>query len=433
LNNLKVTRLPFYYGWIVVAVGFITLGVALGVWYSFSVFFLAIIKEFGWSRASTSSIFSIFLISHALMGPLTGYLQDRFGARIVIPAGALILAIALYITSFTQSLLYITITYGLFAGAGISLMGFTSHAAVIPKWFERKRGLAVGITMSGIGFGMLLLVPLVERFITLFGWRSAYIYLGAFVLLLVAPLNLIFSRRSPADLDLKPDGESDAAEEKKSKPKMVLKIIDQTWANQDWTLIRAFKTLKFWLLMTAFICISAAYQGTLLHSVSAMVDAGINRATAAYYFGILGIAGSAGKIILGYLSDRYGRERIATLGASIAVTGIICLIMTTRIIGPLPLLFALLFGLGYGAAAPLLPSISADIFFGRFFGLIFAVIAIGGGIGGAIGSYFCGLLRDISGSYVMPLLFCCVSLSFSCVFVWWAGPRKVRKMVRSQI
>ena len=214
---------------------------------------------------------------------------------------------------------------------------------------------------------------------------------------------------------------------------MVVKIIDQSWVDQDWTLIRAFKTLKFWLLMTAFICISAAYQGTLLHSVSAMVDAGLSRNTGAFYFGILGIAGSSGKIILGYLSDRFGREKIATVGAGIAITGIFCLIMTSVVIGPLPLIFALLFGLGYGAAAPLLPSISADIFFGRFFGLIFAMIAIGGGIGGALGSYFCGLLRDISGSYVTPLTFCCLSLSFSCVFIWWAGPRKIRKMVRSQI
>jgi MFS family permease len=431
LNHSTTPRFPFYYGWIIVAVGFITLGVALGVWYSFSVFFLAIIKEFGWSRASASSIFSIFLISHGLMGPLTGHLQDRFGARAVIPAGAFLLAVSLIMTSFSQSLWYITITYGLFAGAGISLMGFTSHSVSIPKWFERQRGLAVGVTMAGIGFGMLLLVPLVERFITLYGWRSTYVYLAVFVLLLVAPLNLILSRRSPADLNLKPDGDTDSGTADRSRPKMVLKIIDPEWTNREWTLPRALKSIRFWLLMSAFICISAAYQGTLLHSVSAMVDAGLNRDTAAFYFGILGIAGSTGKILLGYLSDRFGRERIATLGASIAITGIFCLIMTTRFIGPLPLLFALFFGLGYGAAAPLLPSISADIFFGPSFGLIFAMIAIGGGIGGAIGSYFCGLLRDISGSYLLPLSFCCISLSFSCVFIWWAGPRKVRRLVRS--
>ena len=162
-----------------------------------------------------------------------------------------------------------------------------------------------------------------------------------------------------------------------------------------------------------------------------MVDAGLTRQTAAAYFGMLGIVGSGGKILFGSLSDRFGRERSNTLGIAMAAFGIICLINTTSPGSILPVVFALLFGLGYGAAAPLMPSVSADIFLGRSFGLIFGMISMGGGAGGALGSYFTGMLRDTTGGYVLPLSICTLILAFSCLFVWLAGPRKVRRMVKN--
>lgn len=423
---------PFvFYGWIVIGVGFVTLGIALGIWYSFSVFFLTIIKDFGWGRGLGSSIFSVFLLCHALTGLLTGYLQDRFGPRVVIPIGALILALSLMVTSQSTRLWHFYIAYGVFAGSSISLLGFTSHAAFLPNWFERKRGLAVGIAMSGIGFGMLLLVPLVEISISALGWRTTYVLLAGVVLFFVVPLNLIFSRRRPEDLNLQPDGNSSRKSDRPERSSMVMKIIDIDWVNKDWTLMKASRTHRFWLLFAAFFCLSYAYQGTLLHAISAMVDTGLARDKAAQYFGILGVAGSGGKVLFGYLSDRFGRERINTMGGITAAVGILCLICSALVIGPLPIFFALLFGLGYGAAAPLLPSIAADIFIGRSFGLIFSVISIGSGVGGAFGSFLSGGLRDITGTYSIPLIICIFSLMLSCFFIWIVGPRKVRRIVRN--
>jgi len=431
-SDSQTDRRPaIFYGWVVIAVGFITLSVAFGVWYSYSVFFLSIVDEFGWNRASASSIFSIFLICHALTGLLAGYLQDRYGPRIVIPSGTCILACALILTSRSNSLWYFFLTYGVFAGASIGLMGFTSHSAFLPGWFERKRGLAVGIATSGIGFGMLVIVPMVEKAIALFGWRTAYLILAGIVLLIVGPLNAVFSRRKPADLNLLPDGDHSGMQAGRTRSFMIMKVIDVDWANRDWTLRKAIKTRRFWLMVAAFFCLSYAYQGTLLHSVSTMVDSGLTRQTAAAYFGLLGIAGSIGKILFGSLSDRFGRERSNTVGIVTAAVGIFCLVNTTTPNSILPLIFALLFGLGYGAAAPLMPSVSADIFLGKSFGLIFAMISMGAGAGGALGSYLSGVLRDTTGGYALPLTICTLSLLLSCMFVWFAGPRRVRRMVKN--
>jgi MFS family permease len=430
VRNNSNTQIVFY-GWIVIGVGFITLSVAFGFWYSYSVFLLSIVNEFGWNRASASSIFSIFLICHALTGLLTGYLQDRYGPRIVIPVGTCLLTCALILTSRSSSLWHFYMTYSVLAGASVSLMGFTSHSAFLPNWFERKRGLAVGIAASGIGFGMLVIVPLVEIAITLFGWRTAYLLLAGIVLLVVGPLNAIFSRRSPTELNLNPDGDSSGMQTDRSRHLIMMKIVDADWVTRDWTLRKALQTRRFWILAASFFCLSYAYQGTLLHSISAMVDSGSARQRAAAYFGLLGIAGSVGKIFFGSLSDRFGRERSNSLGGIIAAIGIFCLINTTPENSFMPLLFALLFGLGYGAAAPLMPSVSADIFIGKSFGLIFAVMSIGSGAGGALGSFLSGLLRDMFGGYAIPLDICMVSLLLSCTFIWLAGPRKVRRMVKN--
>ena len=301
---------------------------------------------------------------------------------------------------------------------------------LFPNGSNAKRGLAVGITMSGIGFGMLLLIPLAESGISHFGWRTAYVYMAGLILLMVVPLNLIFARRSPQDIGLSPDGDGGGEATANSRSSFQVKVMDASWAGRQWTLAKAMRTRRFWFLAFAFFFLAFAYQGTLLHAVSAMVDDGLDRETAAYFFGILGVAGSVGKIVMGYLSDLFGRERINTLGVGLAIVGILCLMHVTVAPTVLPLLFALMFGLGYGAAAPLLPSLSADIFQGSSFGLIFAMIAIGGGAGGATGSFMAGLLYDIWGTYTTPLTVFLVSLCTSCTMIWLAAPSKVRRMVK---
>ena len=432
IGNSVINKRPFlYYGWVVVAVGFVTLGVAFAIWYSFSVFFLALIKEFGWGRAAVSSIFSIFIISQAVGGVLAGYLQDRFGPRVVIPSGAVILALSLVVTSQAQSLWHFYISYGVFAGASISLLAFASHSAFIPQWFERKRGLAMGIAMSGVGVGMLFLIPLVEKAITTYGWRATYLYLAAVPLFFVCPLNLIFSRHRPEDLNLRPDGDDPEANHKRSPATMIMKVVDIDWVQKDWSLKRTLRTKRFWCMAAVFFFASYTIQGILLHAVAAMVDAGLSRTTAVYYFGLLGICGSGGKVLFGYLSDILGRERIYSLAGMVLAVGIFCLIGLNLMQGPLPLLFAILFGTGYGAAPPLIPSITADFFLGSSFGLIFSLICVGGGVGGSLGPFISGLLYDISGAYSISFTLCFISLFLSCLFIWIAGPRKVRKMVKA--
>ena len=168
--------IPMYYGWIIVGVSFINLAVAFGIWYSFSVFFVAILLEFGWTRAATAGVFSAFILVYSVFPIVIGPLLDRLGPRIIFPFGSMVIVIGLLASSRMQSLWQYYLFYGLLAGMVLSSIGHIAHSIILPKWFLRKRGLAVGIAMAGVGIGIVTLVPLSQLMITRFGWRTAYLF-----------------------------------------------------------------------------------------------------------------------------------------------------------------------------------------------------------------------------------------------------------------
>ena len=424
-------NLPFYYGWVIIATSFVTLGVAFGVWYSFSVFYIAIINDFAWSRATTAGVFSLFTISHYLCAFLTGWLIDRFGPRLVIPAGALWLAVSLTLLTKAQNIFDFYLYYGILAAIGISLIGFVPHATFLPRWFVRRRGLALGLAMAGVGVGMLIVPPTMQHLISTHNWRYAYQIL-AIIVLFIIPINLLFQRRDPEQIGQRPDG---AIRQPKHSCPVAIKskdgtvIIDQKWAAIEWTSSNALKTKRFWYLAGAFFLGPFAIQGVLLHAVAGLVDGGMTARMAALTFGFLGICGSVGKITLGFFGDRWNREIANSIGMAAATLGVLALAGMQLPQLPqqlLPWIFAAGFGFGYGAAAPLYPSIAADIFQGPHFGRIFGLLSLNLGFGGAAGAWFSGLIFDQSGSYLTAFIFDIIALWLSCLCFWLAAPRLIR-------
>ncbi|MBN2809127.1 MAG: MFS transporter [Deltaproteobacteria bacterium] len=424
-TNLKP---PFYYGWIIVATSFITLGVAFGIWYSFSVFYIAIIKDFAWTRATTAGIFSLFTISHYLCAFLAGWLIDRFGPRLVIPAGALWLTTALILLAKAQNLFDFYLLYGILAAIGVSLIGFVPHATFLPRWFVKRRGLALGLAMAGVGVGMLIVPPTVQHIISIHNWRYAYRTLAILVLFII-PLNLFFQRRDPQQIGLLPDGAPQPQEPLRrstAEAQNNIVILDQSWADTEWTSRKALRTKRFWFLAGGFFMGPFAIQGVLLHAVAGLVDGGMSAAMAASIFGLLGICGSVGKITLGFSGDRWNRETANTIGMAAATIGVLALAGIALQKQLLPYIFAIGFGFGYGAAAPLFPSIAADIFQGRHFGRIFGLLSLNLGFGGAAGAWFSGFIFDHSGSYLTAFFFDIIALWLSCLCFWLAAPRRIR-------
>ena len=419
-----------FYGWVIVGLSMINLAVAFGVWYSFSVFFLAIIGDFGWSRAEASSIFSLFIICQSLSSPLTGRLLDRFGPRLVMPLGGALLATALFLVSFAQSLWFFQLVYGGLAGVTVSLMGFTTNSAMLSRWFERYRGAAAGVAMAGIGLGMIVLVPLAEHWIAAWGWRTAYVGLAGVVAGVIIPLNLLLAKPGPWVLDQTSDGGERPPKPGRKKPAREMRILDPAWCEQQWTLRAAVRTPRFWILMASYCFCSLCFQGTLMHTASAMVDAGLTLELSAIFMGLMGVFSSTGKVFFGILSDRLGRELTFLAAVVVCTLGLVAaMLMPFHQVG-MALAMAVLFGLGYGGITPLYPATAADLFMGGSFGLVFSLIFLGSGVGGSVGPLLSGLLRDLTGTYFYAFCLALASIWVACLLLVKSGPGKVRRVRR---
>jgi len=166
-------RLPFFYGWIVVAVAFVTMGIGVNTRTAFSLLFPPILAEFGWDRAVTAGAFSVgFLVATAYV-PFLGMAMDRYGPRVVIPIGIAITSLGLALAPLTTRPWHLHVTLGALVGGGSIFMTYIGHSLFLPHWFVRRRGLAVGIAFSGVGIGSMLLFPWLGRLIEASGWRAA--------------------------------------------------------------------------------------------------------------------------------------------------------------------------------------------------------------------------------------------------------------------
>jgi MFS family permease len=199
-------RLPFFYGWVVVAVVFITMGVGVNARTAFSLLFPPILDEFGWDRGVTAGAFSFGFIVSAALSPSLGRLMDARGPRLVNEIGVVLIAAGLLLATLVHEPWHLYATLGMLVGGGSVCLGYTGQGLFLPNWFVRRRGLAMSIAFSGVGVGSVIVLPWLQGLIANAGWRSACFALGVLVLVLLLPLNLLVRRR-PQDIGLEPDGD----------------------------------------------------------------------------------------------------------------------------------------------------------------------------------------------------------------------------------
>jgi MFS family permease len=425
MREKKFAALPFFYGWIIVGLGMLSMGFWTGIRSSFSVFYVALLDDFHWSRGGAAGVQSLAFVVYLVLSPLIGSLIDRFGPRRVILPGVVILCAGLVLSSCTNSLAQFYFYYGVVVATGVSFISIVAYSSILAHWFERKRGIAVGFAVSGMGLGTFLLVPLAQYFISLWGWRTSFVALAVIVFLVLFPVSLIFLRHKPSDLDLHPDG-SIQGETLKGKN---VEVIDTAWAETKWTLKKALGTNRYWALLAfAFFSITPVYL-MVTHSVRFLVDQGLNKMSAAFILALVGIVSLGMRIFWGWLSDRIGREPTFCTGAffiALASASLILTELTGRTY--LAYLFAVFLGMGWGVTAPMFVTISADLFQGRQFGLIYGVVegVIGGGC--AFGAWFGGFVFDRVHSYQTAFIVSTVFALLSCLLVWFSAPRKVRRI-----
>ncbi len=417
-------RLPFFYGWIIVAVVFVSMALGVNARTAFSLLFPPILDEFGWERGVTAGAFSFGFFVSALLSPALGRLMDRRGPRLVMELGVAATAAGLLLATLAREPWHFYATLGVLVGFGSVCLGYTGQALFLPSWFVRRRGLAMSIAFSGVGVGSILLLPALQTLIEKSGWRAACLALGILVLVIAAPLNLLLRRR-PEDIGLAPDG--DGAPATTTVGARRTNIVDPAWAAVDWTLARAMRTTRFWWIAVGYFGALFAWYSVQVHQTKYLTEIGFTASDAAWALGAVSLAGIPGQIALGHLSDRIGRELVWAIGTVGFVVAYAALLMLREHPG-----FALLYlmvvaqgMLGYGLTS-VLGAIPAEIFEGRHFGTIFGTLMLGAIAGGSLGPWVTGLLHDRTGSYTSSFWIAIVCSVVSAVAIWRAAPRQIR-------
>lgn len=415
-------RLPFFYGWIVVAVTFVTMGIGVNARTSFSLLFSPIVDEFGWQRGVTAGAFSFGFVVSAIFSPLIGRLMDRAGPRTVMELGVVMMAAGLLLAPLTSEPWHLYLTIGFLVGAGSVCLGYSGQSLFLPNWFVRRRGLAVGIAFAGVGIGSITLLPWTQTLIEQGGWRAACWTLGLLILIVLAPINLLLRKR-PEDLGLRPDGDAAPA----MSAERASNVVDHAWAQVDWTLSRALRTRPFWWLALAYFSGLYGWYAVQIHQTKYLIEIGFTPGVAAWALGFVSLVGIPGQIWLGHLSDRIGREWIWSIGS---VGFVICffLLIALQHAPSLPLLYLMVLSqgfLGYGLTS-VMGAVAIEIFEGKHFGSIYGTLTLAALAGGAAGPWLTGVIHDQTNSYALAFWIGLVISGLSILSIWMAAPRKVR-------
>jgi MFS family permease len=414
--------LPFFYGWIIIAVTFVTMAIGVNARTSFSLFFPPIIDEFGWERGVTAGAFSFGFLVSAAVSPLIGRTMDRFGPRMVMELGVALMAGGLLLAPLTTQPWHLYLTIGVLVGAGSVCLGYSGQSLFLTNWFNRRRGLAMGLAFAGVGIGSITLLPWVQHMIEQTGWRTACTAMGTLVLVVLVPINLLLRKR-PQDIGLEPDGDPTPS------PSVIpiSNIVDPVWAGIDWTLSRALRTARFWWIALGYFCGLYIWYAVQVHQTKYLLDIGFSPNVAVWALGAVSLLGIPGQIALGHLSDRVGREWIwaaSCLGFAICFAALVAL----KYFPALPLVYLMVLtqgALGYGLTS-IMGAVVVEIFQGKHYGSIFGTIMLAALAGGAAGPWVTGALHDLSGTYTLAFVIGIGVSALSAVAIWQAGPRKIR-------
>jgi len=402
------SRSRFHYSFYVVLSSFVILFFNSGTRNSIGVIFKPVIEEFGWNRSAISMAFFLHMIVFALSLILVGRLYDRYGPRWIIILSTVFLSGGCFLISLVQSLWQFFVCYGVIAALGLGGTSATLISVIISKWFEKNRGFAVSVALSGHCLGQFALIPLFSIFIQQYGWRTLYFCLGFIMLVFNISIALLVIKGDPEAMGVRPFGSKNAHGTEKKKE---LSSLDQNLHGLD--LRGAMRSYSFWLfLFTMFVCGSGDFLVTT-HLVAFVTDYNIPPVKAANMLGWFGLLSLAGILIAGPASDRIGNK------IPIALTFVIrffLFLLILRYQSSLSFyIFALAFGFTSLITSPLTPTLMGRLYGMSHIGLLTGFIITIHHLAGGFWAYLGGLIFDKTGSYRLIFLLSLI-MAFLAIF-----------------
>ena len=368
-------------GWSVVGAAFVVLFVVYGIQFSFGTFVGDIVEDTGWSETRLQLIFAIYIAGYSVLSAASGIATDRFGPRLVVAVGSVILTAGYLIWSQADGLWWVFLGLGVVTPIGMSASWVPCNATVV-RWFIVQRGLATAITTAGGSLANILVPPIAAALVEAYGWRTAIVVLsltGGSVMLVTS---LLFAR-DPESVGEHPDG--------------IPRTEEESAAEVGLTVSEAVRTSAYWLIFGMYALSFLVVFVPFVHGSQFAQSLGVEPVTAATVISSIGIGGLVGRLLSGPLSDRMDRRRVAVVAFAVETLGFVGIAMSTS----LTLLYpsAVAFGFAYGAGVTVFPALVGDYFGRAHAGTIVGRIFATAGAMAAIGPYAAQLLDDASGSY----------------------------------
>jgi MFS family permease len=388
-DGAQATLIRPFRGWLVVAAAFAVTFLGFGGAYTLSAFLESLQREFGASRGEVSLVFSLAGFLYFALGIVSGPLADRWSSRGLAVAGMLLMGVGLVLASFAASLLQVYVAYGLGVGMGLGC-AYVPVIGAVQRWFVRRRGLASGLAVSGIGVGTLAVPPLASFLISRFGWREAYFVLGCVTAVVGAGMSL-FIDNDPAHRGLAPDGEP-VRDGGASRPALAHGV----------SVHDAVRSKRFIGLYVSCLIGSFGLFVPFVHLAPYAVDHGVPQSAAVLLVGAIGVGSSAGRLFLGGVADRMGRRwALPVMFVGLSLSFLLWAVSADA--WPLAA-FALMFGLFYGGFVALAPTLVADSFGPRNVSAIIGILYTSVAFGTLVGPTAAGFAFDTSRSYQVPIL-----------------------------
>ncbi len=377
-------RQRYFYGYNIVAAGFVIQAVCVGAMFTYGVFFKELEAAFGWSRAVLSGASSLAFLTMGTMGMVAGMLNDRIGPRVILTVSGLVMGIGYMLMSQLSAPWQLYVLYGLFVGIGFSTHDVNT-LSTIARWFSRRRGMMSGLVKIGTGFGQLLAPIVAAAMIARIGWRNGYLVVGLLTLVgLVAAARIM--KRDPKRLGLLPDGDNPNRDQEKNTP-----------VAQSVTLRQAICRMPFWNLCIAEFMVFGCLLTTIVHIVPHARDQGLDATVAAAVLSTIGGISVLGRFVMGMANDRIGGKRSLMAGFIILTSALLWLQFASQ--AWMLFLFALMYGFAHGALFTVMSPMVAELFGTESHGLIFGVVLFCGTLGGSVGPLMAGVVHDVTGTY----------------------------------
>jgi MFS family permease len=385
-----VTRARIHPAWIVLFAATLAVTAASGLRAVFGVYVKPMEAEFGWSRAALSEVAAISLLLLGTVSPLAGRLADRWGPRRVIAVSIALLGVGTISSAFVRELWHVYVTAGILMALGSGGAGLATGSTLIARWFEARRGMALGLVGGAISIGQLGIIPLAAALIVAHGWRTSYLVLGLGLFALVLPVAAGLIRNDPEERGLQPYGATGA-------PRTSTEVAALQRAGRV-SLTDAARFPQLWLLMaTQFVCGYSSIGMILTHFMPHALDHGFTEIQASTALGVMGAMNVVGTIASGWICDRFGRSR--PLATFYFVRGVSLLLLPYVWNVPSLHVWAVIFGLNYFSTVPPTTALTVNIF-GRYsVGELSGWIFFAHQVGAALGAALAGWVFESTSSY----------------------------------